>query len=170
MKANQIFRKTTKGRSEIETRTGALSVRERSVLILANGENTVATLKQLSLCENIAEVLDFLLDQGFIERDSVASSDSATSDGTASATDISARELMCNTLLTFANRVRVGKLIEEIYAVEDIDSLKNLVKSWYHAISETPGGMYQADDLRQEVLLLINDEEFGGIRQEINRV
>ena len=71
---------------------------------------------------------------------------------------------MCNTLLTFANRVRVGKLIEQIKAVEDIDSLKTQVKPWYQAISETPGGMYQADDLRQEVMQMINNEEIVGLQ------
>ena len=71
---------------------------------------------------------------------------------------------MCNTLLTFANRVRVTKLIEEINGVEDIDTLKDMVKPWYHAISETPGGMYQADDLRSEVQKMIADEEISGLR------
>ena len=71
---------------------------------------------------------------------------------------------MCNTLLTFANRVRVGQLIEQIKAVEDIDGLRDLVKPWYRAISETPGGMYQADDLKQEVGQMIDDEEVVGLR------
>ena len=47
---------------------------------------------------------------------------------------------MCNTLLTFANRVRVGKLIEQIRSAEDNNSLKELIKPWYQAIAETPGG------------------------------
>jgi hypothetical protein len=29
---------------------------------------------------------------------------------------------------------------------------------------KTPGGMYQADDLRQEVLQMIHDEEIFGLR------
>jgi hypothetical protein len=59
-------------------------------------------------------------------------------------------------LLTFANRVRVGKLIEQIQSADDIDSLKELIKPWYQAISDTPGGMYQADDLRDEVRKLLD--------------
>jgi len=59
-------------------------------------------------------------------------------------------------LLTFANRVRVGKLIEQIQSAEDIESLKELIKPWYQAISDTPGGMYQADDLRDEVRKLLD--------------
>lgn len=167
MKASEIFHKTAKGQAEVETRTNALSMKQRRVLILVNGENNAATLKQLSLCENIVEILETLLDGGFIQQDTatVTSTDvTQPLQETVSAIEVSAREFMCNTLLTFANRVRVAKLIEEINAVEDIDALKNMVNPWYHAISETPGGMYQADDLRNEVQKIIADEEIAGLR------
>jgi len=49
--------------------------------------------------------------------------------------------LTCNTLLNFANRVRVAELIGEINAVQDLASLGQLVKPWYRGLSETPGGM-----------------------------
>ena len=162
MNASQIFRKTTKGLSEITSKTDALTLKERRVLILVNGENNAARLKQLSLCENVAEILSTLLDQGFIEQEADISSDTAADESTNTEFDVSAREFMCNTLLTFANRVRVAKLIDEINATENIDKLKDMVKPWYQAIAETPGGMYQADDLRKEVLKMIEDENFGG--------
>ncbi len=177
MKASEIFHKTAKGQSEVETRANALSVKERRVLILVNGENNAAKLKQLSLCENIVEILDTLLSGGFIAQDTTTApptefepetpqAESASETDTTETTghEISAREFMCNTLLTFANRVRVAKLIEEINAVEDVDGLKEKIKPWYHAISETPGGMYQADDLRNEVQKMIADEEISGLR------
>ncbi len=78
--------------------------------------------------------------------------------------EIGARDFMCNTLLTFVNRVRVSKLIDDIKAVEDIDTLKNIVKQWYQAIAETPGGMYQADDLGTEVLEMIQNEDVIGLQ------
>jgi len=167
MKASEIFHKTAKGQTEVETRTNALSMKQRRVLILVNGENNAATLKQLSLCENIVEILETLLDGGFIQQDGATVTQTDVTQpmqATVSAVEVSAREFMCNTLLTFANRVRVAKLIEEINAVEDIDTLKDMVKPWYHAISETPGGMYQADDLRNEVQKIIADEEVIGVR------
>ena len=71
---------------------------------------------------------------------------------------------MCNTLLSFANRIKVGWLIDQIKSVEDTDSLKNLVAPWYRAILEAPGGTYQADDLKNEVMQMINDEGIVGIR------
>ena len=167
MKASEIFHKTAKGQTEVETRTNALSMKQRRVLILVNGENNAATLKQLSLCDNIVEILQTLLDGGFIQLDGASVTQTDVTQAvqeTVSAVEVSAREFMCNTLLTFANRVRVAKLIEEINAVEDIDALKDMVKPWYQAISETPGGMYQADDLRNEVQKIIADEEVVGVR------
>lgn len=182
MKASEIFQKTAKGQTEVESRSDALSMKERRVLILVNGENNAAKLKQLSLCENIVEILQVLLDGGFIAPDTssapqtefepetpqvaTASDVDTTEVDTTEANDheVGAREFMCNTLLTFANRVRVAKLIEEINGVEDVENLKDMVKPWYHAISETPGGMYQADDLRNEVQRLIGAEEAGGLR------
>lgn len=154
-----IFHKTTKGQSEIESRSHGLSMQQRRVLILVNGSNDTAELKRMSLCENVVEILDALLAGDFIDtRDSGATTqlDYGSAQGASSATDVEASEFMCNTLLTFANRVRVGKLIEQIQSAKDIDALKELIKPWYQAISDTPGGMYQADDLRDEVRKLID--------------
>ncbi len=170
MKASEIFRKTSKGTSEVESRTDALSVKERRVLILVNGENNAATLRDLSLCDNIVEILENLLSGGFIERLGAAAAQASASfeeeapEEKQDAHDVGAREFMCNTLLTFANRVRVAKLVEEINGVEDVEALKALVKPWYMAISETPGGMYQADDLRKEVNEMLAEEEVSGLR------
>lgn len=165
MKASDIFQKTSSGLSEIGNRSNTLTVRQRRVLILVNGENDTAALKQLSLCDDIVKILETLLRRGFIDRDDGGTAyDHAADAALPAATEISAREFMCNTLLTFANRVRVGQLIEQIKAVEDIDALKDLVKPWYQAISETPGGMYQADDLKREVGQMIDDEEVVGLR------
>ena len=177
MIASEIFYKTAKGQSEVESRTNALSMKERRVLILVNGENNTATLEKLSLCENIADILQTLLSGGFIQRQAgsaetaaapaaapaAAAAEPAPKPAAAKSADTAgAREFMCNTLLTFANRVRVAGLLKEIEETEDIDSLKNMVKPWYMALSETPGGMYQADDLRKQVNQMIADEETGG--------
>ena len=175
MQASEIFSKTSKGQTEIEHKSNDLSLKERRVLILVNGENNTARLRQLSLCENIAEILDNLLRLGFIEQlggasasvsaaASSAAPEPAAKEEPDAASEIGAREFMNNTLLTFANRVRVSKLIEEINAVQDVATLKDLVKPWYHAISETPGGMYQVDDLRKDLNQMIEDEEINGLR------
>ena len=168
MKASDIFHKTAKGQTEIDFRSRALSMKHRRVLILVNGANDCTELKRLSLCDNITEILETLIDGGFIDggastTTAIAAHDYANQknpqEPAQESGDTDAAEFMCNTLLTFANRVRVGKLIEEIKGASDSNNLKEMVKPWYHAISETPGGMYQADDLRSEVLKMLGNSD-----------
>ncbi len=135
------------------------------MLILVNGENSVATLAQISLCDDVDAILERLLDAKFINSASGGSGDATETeidvterDVTEPTPEIGARELMCNTLLTFGNRVRVGGLVEQITDSDDIEALRDLVAPWYEALAETPGGMYQADDLKKEVLTLIGYE------------
>ena len=74
MKASEIFQKTAKGQAEVENRSKALSVKQRRVLILVNGENDAAKLKELSLCENIVEILQTLIDGNFIQHEDMTNS------------------------------------------------------------------------------------------------
>ncbi len=162
MKAGDIFHKTTRGQTEIDSRSGNLSMKQRRVLILVNGANDCTELERLSLCDNITEVIETLVDGGFIDGGTTTTSATAARDYSSQGNpkepaDVEATEFMCNTLLTFANRVRAGKLIEEIKAVDSPADLKEMVKPWYMAIAETPGGMYQADDLRAEVLKMLGN-------------
>ena len=175
MTRDDIFSKTVKGQNEMETRSHGLSMQHRRVLILVNGSNNVADLIRMSLCDNAPDILTSLAADGFIESGASNSPSSATAahdystpkSAAEDTTDITAvdpefafkaSEFMCNTLLTFANRIRVSKLIEQIKAVDDLKNLEELIKPWYQAISETPGGMYQADDLRDEVRAMIARE------------
>jgi len=66
--ADEIFQKTPKGRTEMETKSDALSMRERRVLILTNGERTAALIKEQSLFSNIIEILENLEQLGYIGR------------------------------------------------------------------------------------------------------
>jgi hypothetical protein len=61
-----IFRKTSKGVAEIETRAHRLTPRMRSMLILVDGKRDGADLKQL-ITQQADETLQALSDQGFIE-------------------------------------------------------------------------------------------------------
>lgn len=159
VQVQDIFHKTAKGQAEIESRSAGLTMKQRRVLILVNGANNIDDLTRLSLCDDVAEILQYLAESGFIDAGDGTTTAVETPDFAApeiSAASVGAGEFMCNTLLTFANRVRVGKLIEEIRAAKDKDSISELVKPWYRAISETPGGMYQADDLRDELYKMID--------------
>jgi hypothetical protein len=61
-----IYRKTTKGLTEIETRAHRLPPRLRSALILVDGRRDVNDLKPL-LMQQAEETLGTLAEQGFIE-------------------------------------------------------------------------------------------------------
>ncbi len=169
MKHTDIYDKTTTGKQEITDSAAGLSMMERRVLILVNGENEVEKLAKLSLSgDEIDPTLDRLLELGLIEVaeptvveiPAPAAPDKAAPEKPAAAAEetVTARDLMCNTLLTFGNKIKVADLHNTIAETSDLNALKDLVKPWYHALSETPGGMYQADDLRKEVLDLMQRE------------
>jgi hypothetical protein len=167
MESNDIFIKTAQGKAEIESNDRALSMQERRLLILVNGEKDVTTLGKLSRCENYDEILTSLEEGKLIERLEVKSPPRKTNGAAAPADDekgVSARDFLCNVLITFGNRVRVGKLIDEIRSVEDIESLKSKITPWYQALAETPGGMYEADKLRDQAQSLIDAEALTGLR------
>ncbi|MDJ0778152.1 MAG: hypothetical protein QNJ85_09835 [Gammaproteobacteria bacterium] len=173
MNTSDMYDKTAKGKTEIADNAAGLSMMERRVLILVNGENDVDTLKKLSLCDDIGTTLDRLLELDLIESGETTIVDITTPTGAADADSaggasseggggdgdelvVEAREFMCNTLQTFGNRVRIVDLNNAIADTSNIGELEGLVKPWYHAISETPGGMYQADDLRKDLLALLD--------------
>ena len=77
---SDIYHKTTKGQSEIESRSHVLSIQQRRVLILVNGSNDTAELKRMSLCENIMEILETLLAGDFIGTSSSSTTAVASQD------------------------------------------------------------------------------------------
>ena len=174
MKHIDIYDKTENGKKEITDSAAGLSMMQRRVLILVNGENEVEKLAKLSLCGEIDATIDHLLELGLIkvaettvvEIPAQAAPENAAADKEVTVTEVTitevtvtARDLMCNTLQTFGNKIKIAKLHNTITETSDPEALKDLVKPWYQALSETPGGMYQADDLRKEVLDLMNREE-----------
>ena len=158
MNTSDMYDKTASGKTEIAENGAGLSMMERRVLILINGENDVAKLTKLSLCKEIGPTIDRLLELGLVEAvestvvdlAAPAAEAVAAADGNDPVADV--REFMCNTLQTFGNRVRIADLNNAIADTDDFAGLEGLVKAWYQAISETPGGMYQADDLRKDLL------------------
>ncbi|MBT8433591.1 MAG: hypothetical protein KJN95_02955 [Gammaproteobacteria bacterium] len=165
MNTNDMYEKTSIGQKEVNENAAGLSMMERRVLILINGENDVEKLAKLSLCDDIEALVDRLLELEMVEVKETtlieveAANDVPGSDDKTDGHTIGAREFMCNTLATFGNQVRVAPLHKQIEETIDLEDLRQLIKPWYQSISETPGGMYQADDLRKEVLELMHREE-----------
>jgi hypothetical protein len=174
MTSNLIFQKTQAGRSEIEANQLELTQHQRRILILVNGKNNSAALSKMSLCEDADEILEFLLSKSLVEfvestqAEAAAppeKSQSAVAQSQENAEDqIGTREFLCNTLRTYGNRVRIAKLVQEINAVESVDNLKQLVNPWYREISDSPSGMYDADNLKKRALQMLELEESSGLR------
>jgi hypothetical protein len=180
MSSNLIFQKTQAGRSEVEANQLELTQHQRRILILVNGKNDGAALSKMSLCKEADEILEFLLDKDLIELVQVSQSQAAMAPEKSQAPEkpqpaaaqpqktaeeeIGAREFLCNTLKTYGNQVRITKLLQEINAVESVDNLKQLVNAWYREISESPSGMYDADNLKKRALQMLALEEASGLR------
>ncbi len=93
MNASDIFHKTTRGKAEIAAKTDALSMKERRVLILVNGENTVATLARLSLCDDVDAILKRLLHGGFIAAQHAGAGDVTETEIDVTERDVTERDL-----------------------------------------------------------------------------
>jgi len=165
MKSSTLFKKTKTGQTEVDTNEHELTALQRRVLILVNGSNDAAALAKKSLCKEIDETLAFLQDKNLVEPVAGQTDETTPEEITipletsqpGGAEDTEVREFLCNTLLTYCNRVRVAKLIDEINAA-DAEGLEQLINTWYRAISETPNGVYDADNLKQRALDMLGTE------------
>jgi len=68
-----ILVKTRKGQEELAQRSGALSQKQRSMLILVDGKTpSSALISKCSFFSNCSDQLDWLLEQGYVELGSAA--------------------------------------------------------------------------------------------------
>lgn len=68
MTMNAVFIKTPKGREEIDSKTGGLSLIMRRVLIFLDGKRTVSEVKALPKIDDVEQIIDSLEKQGYIQR------------------------------------------------------------------------------------------------------
>lgn len=67
MTMNAVFIKTPKGRDEIDSKTGGLSLIMRRVLIFLDGKRTVRELKALPKIDDVEQIINNLEKQGYIQ-------------------------------------------------------------------------------------------------------
>ena len=67
MTMNAVFIKTPKGREEIDSKTGGLSLIMRRVLIFLDGKRTVRELKALPKIDDVEQIINNLEKQGYIQ-------------------------------------------------------------------------------------------------------
>ena len=88
---NSVFTKTSKGRLEITQRSGELSSRQRSILIMLDGSKKLDALLTPVAKNELQEIVHFLSEQDFIEHNhDLASAAASTTDTDAVRASISA--------------------------------------------------------------------------------
>lgn len=174
MDPHNVFRKTDEGQQEVDRRSGALSMLERRVLILTNGERTIAQLEKLSRIADFSQAMAKLTRLGFVE----CTIARATTDTTTAVIDTGrapepappvpsaapspvpimgsinteARDFMVNMLLTFTHGARVETLMNTIREARTDGELKQLVNDWYAALADSPSGVSEADSLKARLM------------------
>jgi hypothetical protein len=171
-----VFSKTDKGYEEIKTRSAGLSQRVRQILILVDGKRGIEVLRKMSPVDDLADTLQTLHEQGYIEKIS-ASELCASAPGPALPAEKTpvpsgnafrelppapgtkelelARNFMMNTLKSFTGLYASLSLLDKVNAVKSHAELRTHFDSWLNAITETRDGKHRADELRQALLQII---------------
>ena len=100
MNTSDMYDKTASGKTEITDNGSGLSMMERRVLILINGENDTETLAKLSLCDDIGATIDRLIELGLIEATETTVVDITASDATEETVAAFRRELLSGCIVT----------------------------------------------------------------------
>lgn len=169
MRPHTVFYKTAKGQEEIAQRRGELSLRDRRILMLVNGERNLEEIGQLAAVARVddyADILGNLSAGGYVHYEGGPKAPATTapappasageSAAPATASGLSqTQEFMLTTLQAFTNRFRVSKLVNDISNVSNDAELRNYLEPWYDAIAETPEGIFRADELRAKLLEML---------------
>ena len=154
MAKNTVYRKTGKGEAEVQNRSGALSMTQRRVLILADGKRTAETIMRFSRVAEYERLLVQLAIDGYLvvtgEKRQRPTPPPSPPEVLTDFDD--ARKYMLNTLQAFTSPVRNARLSQEINAASSKEELKALFKNWYDVIAENPDSVQRVDELR--VILL----------------
>lgn len=174
-----IFSKTGKGQEEIKARSGGLTQRVRQVLILVDGKRDFDALCKISPADDLADTLQALLAQGYIEAiemTAVPAGEPALMDSTVPAETMPdpggtvfrelppspatknlelARNFMMNTLKDFNGPYATLSLVEKIHASQSHAEMRAQFEHWIAAITKTQYGKRRADELRRALLEII---------------
>jgi hypothetical protein len=171
-----VFSKTDKGYEEIKTRSAGLSQRVRQVLIFVDGKRDIDALRKMLPADDLADTLQTLHQQGYIENISTAELCISAPQPASSAEKVQepsgigfrelpsvpgtkelelARNFMMNTLKSFTGLYASLTLLDKVSAVKSHEELRTHFDSWLNAITETRDGKHRADELRQALLQII---------------
>ncbi len=163
-----IYCKTPLGQKAITSRSMPLLALERRVLILIDGERTVAELYQLLSQKNIFESIASLKEKGLIR--CIAGEDPPVPTPpppvphfiSASASMISLADAdlsAVKSLMISSSRQGLGlmavRLVQDIEEINDAQTLKATMARWNMALRESRSAAAQADQLLQEAKALL---------------
>ncbi len=171
MTKNVVFAKTEHGRAELTNRSGKLTPRERRVLILVDGRNTVDDIRDLVNADDLTHTLGMLEEAGLIELHGKRQPDGGVAQANEALPSITAfsplpavhdekrfdmaRHFMINTIKTFCGRDDHFSLQYDIFNAGNHEKLRTYFDPWYNAIVKTIQGRRRAEELRAELLKVI---------------
>jgi len=160
-----VFGKTAAGRAEVGQRSAGLSARQRSVLIMLDGQKPLAQIGPLVGEDEMLEAVEGLLRKGLVgitsapapvskQPGAIAASAPARAAGVGAAALASAREMMAA-----AARKHLGllgsDLVRRIEDAKDESQLAGVIGLWHVSIRESKTGKPCAEDLLAEARALL---------------
>lgn len=158
--------KTPSGSGEVENRSGALTPKERRVLIVIDGKRTLAEIQSMTMAEDLASTLAKLEESGFIAVVGGAGARGSSLPATdgpfrnlpkpADAKDLEmSKNFIINTLKTFCGPMTHLTIVEATFAATTHEQVREQFAAWRDAISESWNGRRNLDDLSKQLLKVI---------------
>jgi len=155
-----VYVKTASGRDEVACRNGGLSQRERRVLIVVDGQRTVAELIALFSPGELEAALPVLVEKGLVvaagEPAHVAGSDETLRD---------AKDFMISVAQSCLGLL-AADLVARIEGVEDVKRLGPVVGYWVAALRESRFGAHLGEHYLEQlrgVLSMSSQDEAVGV-------
>lgn len=171
MTMNVVFAKTEQGRVELTNRSGKLTPRERRVLILIDGRNTIDDIRDLVNADDLTHTLGMLEESGLIELHGKRQPDGQLAPANDPLPAITAflplpehpdpkrlemaRNFMLNSIRNFCSGFGHFTLRAAIQDATRLPELRALYDEWYNAIIQTRDGRRRAEELRGQLLKVI---------------
>lgn len=167
-----VFAKTAHGQAEISQRTGALTPRQRRVLIMVDGKRTVDELRELLQADDLQHTLGLLEEEAYIEvsglKDASGQQQIAPAAPLPSITAFRpapsppnpkelemASNFIQNSLKTFCGPFAHLHIVEAAFSAKSHEALRLQFDPWFHAIVQTREGRRRAEELRAQLLKVI---------------
>jgi hypothetical protein len=156
-----VYEKTASGIDEITGTQRRLTPRQRQVLILIDGKRTLNEIAQSLPRLTVAEIIEELAAQGFIQDPNRPKTSSHIIEPTPNAPEVSAEQLAeTKNILISSTTEHLGlmgrTMVEQISKASSYEQLKACISRWHMAIRESKGGRMIADELMSKVQMTLS--------------